>query len=768
MVRFGAMNILPPRVVGPLSECSRFVIVVNANPDATVTLVITRAGAEIHAGRKTVKNSKDTIPLDAGFDLVGGDVVNAMQEVAGDASVVSNDGPAVQMSVTGFDAAQVLSHLHQCARGFFLGGMRPGTAVQVLENGTVIGTGDATDGTSYVNVPDGLPRQVGGSTLVARQVICPKPPPSPPAAAYVKDSGLPPVEPFPFQPGQTVPAPVIAQGLTACSRSVQVSSIIPGCDVILEAVDGSWWASLGASDQTTAWIPLPVKLREHDQVTIRQEVARRCEVHFERKALVVGPQQALDTPRLAQIDCNTTPTIYGVWLKPEADVEFSVTAAGVETIYRTVATETYGPMPAPPMPVGAIVKLRQGECGVWTAWSDPQTAKAMNGPPQTPKISREIFSCQDALPIENIFPLNGSIRVVSAKHGELNKLPVSGNIMTVPVAPSFTGPDDVWVEHHVCGYNVASDRKSVHPSRDVSPGTMRAPLFDGDTSVVVNGVVAGARMELWDEARNVMLEAVRTPFSDTGRADVAFSGFGALRAGWRLYAKTLHCGHFVRTDPSVPVAFKAPVLTSLVPASATTGGAALTLTLTGENFRSGAKAQWNNADRPTTFVSATELHAAIGAADLATARSVPVRVINPDGQASSPATFTIAAPAPPPPQGFDELLIQNCNTSTIPGTNIHRPIHIYFRRTDMGGPQPWIPINDSPHDADYNAAGQCPSSPNAGARFSLDDGASYEVVCVDPELPGCDGSPDTLACRRSPVITIRGKAGGGTRTVTVN
>ena len=81
-----------------------------------------------------------------------------------------------------------------------------------------------------------------------------------------------------------------------------------------------------------------------------------------------------------------------------------------------------------------------------------------------------------------------------------------------------------------------------------------------------------------------------------------------------------------------------------------------------------------------------------------------------------------------------------------------------------------------PHNADYNAAGQCPSSPNAGARFSLDDGANYEVVCIDPDMPGCDGSPDTVACRRpitgagvvGAVITIRGKTGGGTKTVVVH
>ena len=63
------------------------------------------------------------------------------------------------------------------------------------------------------------------------------------------------------------------------------------------------------------------------------------------------------------------------------------------------------------------------------------------------------------------------------------------------------------------------------------------------------------------------------------------------------------------------------------------------------------------------------------------------------------------------------------------------------------------------------AAGTTDSSPDIDL---VNDKANYEVVCVDPELPGCDGSPDTLACRRSPVIVIRGKAGGGTKTVIVN
>ncbi|HTE33305.1 MAG TPA: hypothetical protein VK666_23150 [Chryseolinea sp.] len=44
------MNLLPPRVLGPLSECSRSVIVSNVFIGATVTLIITRGGVDRRVG----------------------------------------------------------------------------------------------------------------------------------------------------------------------------------------------------------------------------------------------------------------------------------------------------------------------------------------------------------------------------------------------------------------------------------------------------------------------------------------------------------------------------------------------------------------------------------------------------------------------------------------------------------------------------------------------------------------------------------------------
>ena len=57
----------------------------------------------------------------------------------------------------------------------------------------------------------------------------------------------------------------------------------------------------------------------------------------------------------------------------------------------------------------------------------------------------------------------------------------------------------------------------------------------------------------------------------------------------------------------------------------------------------GSVVSWNGANRTTTFVSATQLTAAIPAADIAAAGSASVTVQNPGGAISNPLTFTITA-----------------------------------------------------------------------------------------------------------------------------
>jgi hypothetical protein len=93
-----------------------------------------------------------------------------------------------------------------------------------------------------------------------------------------------------------------------------------------------------------------------------------------------------------------------------------------------------------------------------------------------------------------------------------------------------------------------------------------------------------------------------------------------------------------------------PTLTSLSPSNGAQAGAAFTLTVTGASFVTGSVVRWNGADRTTTFVSSTQLTAAILASDLAATGVATVTVFNPapGGGESNALGFAISVPNPLP------------------------------------------------------------------------------------------------------------------------
>jgi hypothetical protein len=95
---------------------------------------------------------------------------------------------------------------------------------------------------------------------------------------------------------------------------------------------------------------------------------------------------------------------------------------------------------------------------------------------------------------------------------------------------------------------------------------------------------------------------------------------------------------------SIPIRFfLLPTISSLAPTGVVVGGAGLTLTVLGSNFVSASTVQWNQQARATTFVSATQLTAAIPASDIAVAGTASITVSNPGTGVVLP---TGAPPAP--------------------------------------------------------------------------------------------------------------------------
>src|SRR5438445_2262454 len=94
-----------------------------------------------------------------------------------------------------------------------------------------------------------------------------------------------------------------------------------------------------------------------------------------------------------------------------------------------------------------------------------------------------------------------------------------------------------------------------------------------------------------------------------------------------------------------------PAVTSLSPTGVNAGAAAFALTVNGSGFVGGSVVEWNGAARATTFVSSTQLQAAVLAADVATAGTAPVDVTSPapGGGTSGGLAFSINTPPNPVP-----------------------------------------------------------------------------------------------------------------------
>jgi Bacterial Ig-like domain (group 3)/Protein of unknown function (DUF1573)/Beta-propeller repeat len=116
----------------------------------------------------------------------------------------------------------------------------------------------------------------------------------------------------------------------------------------------------------------------------------------------------------------------------------------------------------------------------------------------------------------------------------------------------------------------------------------------------------------------------------------------------------------------------APILATLLPASATAGGAGFTLTLNGTNFLPSSTVIWNGTALAVTYINSTQLTVPVPASALAASGAAGVTVTNPGpGGGSSSLAFAIVPPVTAPmtsvvtlTSSANPVLVQNPVTFT--------------------------------------------------------------------------------------------------------
>jgi len=101
----------------------------------------------------------------------------------------------------------------------------------------------------------------------------------------------------------------------------------------------------------------------------------------------------------------------------------------------------------------------------------------------------------------------------------------------------------------------------------------------------------------------------------------------------------------VTPGPAPPIATNASI-SKLNPSSVAAGSGSFTLEIDGANFVSGATVRWNSTSLNTTFVSATQLNAAVSASLVASTGTVSITVLNSGSSVSNATQFSVVAAAP--------------------------------------------------------------------------------------------------------------------------
>ncbi len=97
-------------------------------------------------------------------------------------------------------------------------------------------------------------------------------------------------------------------------------------------------------------------------------------------------------------------------------------------------------------------------------------------------------------------------------------------------------------------------------------------------------------------------------------------------------------------EPSTDPAGGLPALIELNPASVQAGSGAQTIELIGSRFNANSQVRVNGSDRLTTFVSSTRLDVLLASADVATPRSLSLRVHNSATLESAPLALQVGTP----------------------------------------------------------------------------------------------------------------------------
>lgn len=525
------MALLPPRVVGPLSECSSGVKVEGQ---------LTGADVRVYAdgslvGTATAVGPSQIVTLTAA--LSAGAKVTATQTIGVESSIQSPDPVVVQAKPPAIPPVAFRTPIYQCGECLWLEGAVPGAHVEVHGNGGLRGSGDSYDGNArlHLNMPI-----AAGEILRSRQEACGDGGPDMP--------GPSPQLPVGEDQRRRLPKPVVGAPLRECQKGVVVSNIIPGATVILHRSAGP---NLQACfDETSLRFTVNPGLVDGETITAEQFFLN-CEAFSDMSDPVsVGPAEPVPPPQVQGPICvgATSIRLHNVLYGSRIRILYG----GAEIGIAEAPEEGTYDFPIPPLAApghhGGSITAQQELCGHWSVESAPVAVHTVPEDLPRPEIAEPLFECAAAVHVRNLQP-GARVYVISDMLGApIGEMQVFADEATVPVAPLLMPGDHISAYQVGCGkQSDSSDPVEVQPlPEQLEPPSVKAPLYSCNTAVIVLDAVPGARVD-------VFVNGVIRGTALAGAGETSVPLAGGLQVGDYVQARQRICDRVTEPGRGVRV-----------------------------------------------------------------------------------------------------------------------------------------------------------------------------------------------------------------------
>lgn len=525
------MPLLPPTVVGPLSQCSPGVRVQGQLTGATVTIYSN--GFQVGSG--TANWSDQVFDLAANVTLVPGAQVTARQTVGTEISPESPLPVVVQAKPPTLGYVGIKTHLYICGLCALLDGVVPGATIEVTVNGVTRGTGVAYDGSAQIGFTQAT---AAGEILEARQIACGTPGPV---------TTLPTPDSPPAHERRLAP-PTVEAPLRQCQRTITVSNVLDGARVTLLQSGRPQEAGNFVVDSEYFRVS-PLALQE--SVTAAQAFPN-CKLTSQPSspAVVAGPAQPVTPPTVGPDLCagGVIVTLSGLFIGSPVKIYQN----GAEIGEGEAPAESYT-FQVPPLQGGAAITATQELCTFWSPPSNPVIVNPQPASLPTPVIPGPLYQCASVVRVTNLHPGSTVFVWSTMLHAPIGSQQVHATEADIPVSPQLIGPagghpgDRIFAQEIGCGLTVESQRVQVKAMPRLGLPTVQPTVDACMRSVTVANVVPGANVDVhvngaWRGSAAAGAATVEVPII-----------YGPLHVGDNISARQRLCDSITEFGKPTPV-----------------------------------------------------------------------------------------------------------------------------------------------------------------------------------------------------------------------